>query len=237
LTENVVLNTEEFVMSISTGAQLQRGVIVEFDFAVLPGHRLLLDVCGSRFAQEGVTLDASRMVRLMVGKSFSAGLNALCNRQQKTVDVPAVVADCQEKFAAALKDNMTAVPPGFMAFVQALLAKGIKVVLISRLDAETLKALFPDQDKLVAQHEAANSFGFCSWDDWRRAARKNDLHERLCVAVAGCGCSVKGALAAGMGVFVKTNPLTEYQDVGGSDCVVETFSAGLVDDVVRILRA
>lgn len=223
-------------MSISTGAQLQRGVIVEFDFAVLPGHRLLSDVCGARLAQDGVAFDASQMVRLMVGKSFSTGLNALCNRQQKTIDVPAVIADCQEKFASALKDSLSAIPAGFVEFVQALASKGMKIVLISRADPDAVRALFPAIDKLVVQHETTNGFGFCNWDGWRRAARKNDLHERLCVAVAGCGCSVKGALSAGMGVFVKTNPMTDYQDVSGSDCIVETFAAGLADDVVRILR-
>lgn len=223
-------------MSNSTGAQLQRGVIVEFDFAVLSGHRLLLDACRDRLAKEGVALDAGQMARFLVGKSFSAGLNALGNRQQKTIDVPAVIADCNEKYASALKDQLSSVPAGFVEFVQALLAKGLKVVLISRADVEAVRALFPAADKLVVQHDTANSFGFCSWDGWRRAARKNDLHERLCVAVAGSGSSVKGALSSGMGVFVKTNPLTEYQDVGGCDRVVETFAAGVADDVVRLLR-
>ena len=66
-------------MTNSTGAHLQRGVIVEFDFAVLPGHRLLLDICSARLAKEGVKLDATLMARFMGGKSFSSGLNALCN--------------------------------------------------------------------------------------------------------------------------------------------------------------
>lgn len=225
-------------MSNSTAAQLQRGVIVEFDFAVLPGHAFLKDICGVRLEKEGVKLDAKLMARHMGGKSFSSGLNAIGNKLQKTLDVPAVIADCNGQFAEALKGALSKVPAGFMAFVKALLAKEIKVVIVSRADSEAVRAVFAEiqTDKLVVMHDQANSFGFCSWDGWRRAARKNDLHERLCVAVAGCGFSVKGALTAGMGVLVRDNPVTEYQDVSGCDLKIGEFTAGLVDDVTRILR-
>ena len=225
-------------MSNSTAAQLQRGVIVEFDFAVLPGHAFLKDICSVRLEKEGLKPDAKLMARYMGGKSFSSGLNAMCNKLQKTLDVPAVIAECNGQFAEALKGALPKVPAGFIAFVKALLAKEIKVVIVSRADSEAVRAAFADvqSDKLVVMHDLANSFGFCSWDGWRRAARKNDLHERLCVAVAGCGFSVKGALTSGMGVLVKDNAVTEYQDISGCDLKISEFSAGLVDDVTRILR-
>lgn len=225
-------------MTISTGAQLQRGVIVEFDFAVLSGHRFLLDIYGARLAKDGVALDATLMARFMGGKSFSSGLNALCNRQQKTVDVPAVIAECNEQFGAAVTDSLSKVPAGFQDFVKALLAKGLKVVLTTRGDMEAVKAAFSGvaTEKLLVVHDASGGFGFQSWDGWRRAARKGDLHERLCVGVAASGYSVKGALTSGLGVMVRVNPLTEHQDVSGSDCSFSEFSAALADDVIRILR-
>jgi beta-phosphoglucomutase-like phosphatase (HAD superfamily) len=225
-------------MSNTAAAQLQRGVIVEFDFAVLSGHAFLLDICSARLAKEGVKLDATLMARSMGGKSFSSGLNALCNKQQKTIDVPAVIADCQEQYAEALKGALSKVPAGFVDFVKALLAKGLKVVVVSRADSEAVKAVFGEglSEKLIITHDVSNGFGFCSWDGWRRAARKCDLHERLCVAVAGSGYSVKGALTSGLGVMVKVNPVTEYQDVSGSDMQVAEFSAALAEDVMRILH-
>jgi len=225
-------------MSNSSGAQLLRGVIVEFDFAVLPGHRLLLDTCSARLSKEGVSLDQTLMARCMTGKSFSAGLNALCNKQQKTLDVPTVIAECNGLFAAALTSALPQVPAGFVAFVSALLSKGLKVVLVSRVESEAVLALFQTvaTDKLVVSHETPNSFGFCSWDGWRRTCRKSELHEQLCVAVAGSGVSVKGALTAGLNVMVKENPITEYQDVGGADVRIGDYSAALADEVVRIVR-
>jgi len=225
-------------MSLTTGAQLQRGVIVEFDFAVLSGHQALLDISGALLAKENIAFDAMVMARYLAGKSFSAGLNALCNRQQKTLDVPAVIASCNEQFAEALKGQLDKIPAGFTAFVGALLKKDVKVVLVTRVDVEAVKGAFADvaTDKFVVLHEASSGFGFLGWDAWRRAARKCDLHDRLCVAVAGSGFSVKGALTAGMGVMVKTSPLCDYQDMGGSDTQIGEYSAALAEDVQRILR-
>ena len=225
-------------MSTSTGAQLQRGVIVEFDFAVLSGHKFLLDIYSARLAKEEVKLDAMLMARCMGGKSFSSGINTLCNRQQKTIDVPAVIAECNEQFAAAVTGALSTVPAGFVEFVKAMLAKGLKVVIATRGDIEAVKAVFAGvaTEKLVVVHDASGGFGFLSWDGWRRAARKGDLHERLCVAVAASGYSVKGALTSGLGIMVKVNPLTEHQDLSGTDCAISEFSAGLADDVIRILH-
>ena len=225
-------------MSSKSGAQLQRGVIVEFDFAVLSGHQTMLDICSARLEQEGVALDAVRMARRMNGKSFSSGLNNLCNRQEKTVDVPAVIADCNEQFAVALQKQVSKVSEGFKAFVGALVAKGINVVLVTRMPEEALQPLLEGQPegKVLVTTESSSSFCFTNWDGWRRAARKNELHERLCVAVAGSGFSVKGALNSGLGVLAKRSPLVEYQDFSGSDVEIDAFGAGLADDVVRILR-
>ncbi len=225
-------------MSISTSAQLQRGVIVEFDFAVLSGHQFLLDVYSARLAKEDVKLNATLMARCTGGRSFSSGINTLCNRQQKTVDVPAVIAECNEQFAEAVTKALSKVPAGFVDFVGALLAKGLKVVLVTRGDVDAVKAVFASvaTDKLVVLHDASGGFGFLSWDGWRRAARKSDLHERLCVGIAGSGFSVKGALTSGLGVMVKVSPLTEYQDISGNDGAIGEFSAGLAADVTRILH-
>ncbi len=177
-----------------------------------------MDICRERLAKEGVVLDETLMARLM--------------------DVPSVIADCYGAFDEGLKGSMGGVPAGFIAFVKALVAKDIKVVVVSRTDSEAVKAAYSgiESERLVVMHDVSNGFGFCSWDGWRRAARKNDLYERLCVAVAGSGHSVKGALVAGMGVMVKTNPLVEYQDVSGCDVSIGEFSAALTEDVTRILR-
>jgi hypothetical protein len=225
-------------MGSSQAARLQRGVLVEFDFAVLDGHSLLLEACQTRLEQEGIKLDAQGAARTMGGRSFSSGLNALASRKRKTLDVPTVMAECDAAFTEKLAGKLSTVPAGFQAFVKALLAKKIKVVLITRLESEAVSSALADvqNEKFAVLHDMPNGFGFTTWEGWRRAARKNGLHERLCMAVAGSGFSVKGALRNGMGVIAKPNPLTEYQDFSGSDVFVSEYAAGLADDAVRILR-
>ena len=225
-------------MSDSTAASLQRGVIVEFDFAVLPGHRLLLDVCRTRLARDGIKLDERLMARMMNGKSFSSALNVLSKIVNKTIETSDVTSECYPLFEEALKNEAPKIPAGFAAFVKALHAKGLKVVIVTRADAETVRQALSDLsgDGLAVAHDTASGFGFYSFDAWRRAVRNHGLLERLCVAVVGSGYSAKAAIVASMGVMARPNPLTEHQDFGGCDAVLDGFSAAAAEDVSRILQ-
>lgn len=215
----------------------QRGMIVEFDFAVLPGHPLLLDVSTEQFAKAGLTVDATLMARYMGGKSFSNGLHALAAKQKKTIAALAIIEATNAAFSTALTASLKEIPSDFVPFVESILAKGVKVVIISRADIEAVKALFPTpSENLIFQTDTSSGFGFLGWDVWRRAARKNNLRERLCVAIVGSGFSVKGALTSSMGALFKENPLTAYQDFSGGDVSIQNFDAELVNDIVAMLR-
>ena len=199
----------------------------------------MLEACKAPFADVGLKVDAMLMAHHMYGKSFARALNALAASQGKTVDVPAIIPACNAAFSAALTDALaTGVPAGFVSFVEAVLAKGVKVIIISRAKAEAVKALFPNAEEgsLVVQTDTSSGFGFLGWDVWRRAARKNDLRERLCVAVTGSGFSVKGVLTSSMGALFRENPLVAYQDFSGGDVAIQKYDASLAKDVARILR-
>ena len=225
-------------MSDSTEKHIPRGMIVEFDFTVLPGHQLLLDVCKAPFAAAGLEVDATLMARYMFGKTFAHAVGALAESQQKTVEsVPALIAACNAAFAAALTDALADVPEAFMKFAKAVLAKGVKVVIVSRANADAVRARFAALgDRLVVQTDTSSGFGFLGWDVWRRAARKNGLRDRLCVAITGSGSSVKGVLTSSMGAFYRENPLVAYQDFTGADGAITAFSEALAQDVAHVLR-
>ncbi|MCL2104953.1 MAG: hypothetical protein FWH21_07880 [Kiritimatiellaeota bacterium] len=224
-------------MSDSIEKRVQRGMIVEFDYAVLPGHQLLLDVYKAQFAEVGLNVDATLMARHMLGKPFAHAVTALMTHQGKEVDAQAIVALCTPAFSAALTDALADVPAEFKTFVDAVLEKDVKVILISRANADAVRAMFPNVEKgLAIQTDTSSGFGFLGWDVWRRTARKNDLRERLCVAITGSGFSIKGVLTSSMGVMFKENPLVAYQDFGGADVAIEKFDVALVKEVARILR-
>lgn len=225
-------------MSDSTAASLQRGVIVEFDFAVLPGHKLMLDICQTRLAQDGITLDEQLMARMMNGKSFSSALNVLSKIVKKPIETSEITSECYPLFEEVLKKETAKIPSGFTAFIKALHAKNLKTVILTRADPEVVQEALTDLkgDNLVVSRDTASGFGFYSWDAWSRAARDHDLIERLCVAVVGSGYSVKAAMISGMGIIAKPNPLTEHQDFGGCDAVIDKLSASVADEVFRILH-
>ena len=225
-------------MSDSIEKRVQRGMIVELDYAVLPGHQLLLDVCKEHFAASGLEIDATLMARYMFGKSFTRALNSLATQQQKTVEDPAaLIAACNAALSTALTNALPKIPADFLTFVKAVLAKNVKVIIVTRADADAVRELFPDAgEKMVIQTDTSSGFGFLGWDVWRRAARKNELRERLCVAVTGSGFSVKGVLTSSMGALFKNNPLVAYQDFSGGDVEIKTFDNSVVDSVARILR-
>ncbi|MDD2598879.1 MAG: hypothetical protein PHO37_06620 [Kiritimatiellae bacterium] len=220
-------------------ARLQRGLLVEFDFAVMPGHQIMLDVCKEKLTKGGLKIDDVLMARYMFGRSFVAGLSALCRAQKlPTIDATDKVSLCNAEFAARITANLAKVPAGFKDFIKAAAAKDIRVVLFSVADSEAVKAVFPDmpENLFAVSDDLTSSFGFTSWEGWRRFARKNSLHERLCVSVCGSGLSVKGSLTSGVSPIVKDNPIVAYQDISGHNRQIESFDAGLVDDVLRLLH-
>jgi len=225
-------------MSDSTAASLQRGVIVEFDFAVLPGHKLMLDICRTRLAQDSIKLDEQLMARIMNGKSFSSALNVLSKIVKKPVETSEVTSECYPLFEEALTKETAKIPAGFTAFVKAVQARNLKVVLVTRADPEAVKTALADLqgNNLAVSRDTASGFGFYSWDAWRRASRDHDMLERLCVAVVGSGHSAKSAIISGMGVIAKPNPLTENQDFGGCDAMIDNLSASVANEVCRILQ-
>lgn len=215
------------------------GALIEVDYAVLHGHALLNTVCAKQLEASGVKLDQLARAHYMDGKSMSSGLSALAASQGKTIDAAALGAACNaamaEALAATLKKGLAA---GFVDFVKGLVAKDVKVVLISRVDTATLRSALPEAlaDKVCFHQDTSSSFGFLGWESWRRIIRKNGLHERECIAIAGSGYSVKGALTSGLYVFGCPTPETDYQDFSGADEEITEFSTALATKAAALIH-
>ncbi len=220
-------------------SRLQRGLLVEFDFAVMPGHKIMLDVCSEQLSKAGLKVDQLRMARSMLGRSFVSALNTLCRVQNvRSEEVSEMVANCNKAFAERIGQASDKLPDGFMEFLREAADQGLKSVLFTKSDVDALQSKFSDlpENKVCVTEDLTSSFCFTSWEGWRRFARKNTLHERLCVGVAGSGLSVKGALTSGLGVLVKTNDIVDYQDISGADRQIAGFNVELIQDVRRLLH-
>ena len=226
-------------MAEETKTKLPRAVIVEFDFTAIDGSQLLFDVARKHLAECDIELNPKLEAMHLVNGNCQGAIRELFEALGKSGDSAKTAHELMDAFRAALTEKaVQAVTPEFKAFVKALSARGLKTVIATRADLETLKPALADFDAnlVTAYSEPSQTYGNCKWDAWRRAIRANDLHEMLTVAITGSGYGVRSALVAGMPVIAIVHDHVAYQDFGGADVVTDSFSAKLADDVLRMLH-
>ena len=147
--------------------------------------------------------------------------------------------DLAAAFETALNEAVPkAVTASFKNFVSALASKGVKVVIATRADVETVQPAFAGilGENVVLYHESSATYGSVKWDAWRRACAMNKLRNFSTIAITGSGLGVKSALVAGMGSVAVVNPHVAYQDFGGADEVVRELNSAAAKTVLEILR-
>lgn len=219
--------------------KLPRGVVVEFDFTALDGADILFKVAKKHLEGCGIDLTVKLEAMHLVNGNCQGALDELFTALGKRHDPAKAAREIMDAFQAELsRSAAAAVTPGFKAFVNALTAKGLHVIVSTRADLESFKPALADLDQnlVTAYSEPSRTYGNCKWDAWRRCIRANDLHELLTVAITGSGYGVKSALVAGMSVIAMIHDHVAYQDFGGADYVAEEFNAALADEVLRMLH-
>lgn len=220
---------------------VKKGVIVEFDFAAMDGASLLFEVTKKFLAGlDKIPFDERIEAQHLAGGNYQGGL-AEYFAVVKTKKLAAKAAkDLAAAFGAALNEAVPkSITPAFRKFVQAIAAKGVKVVVSTRADVETVRPAFADLlgENVVLFQETSATYGSVKWDAWRRACAMNKLRNFSTIAVTGSGFGVKSALVAGMGSVAVTSPHVAYQDFGGADEVVKELNAAAAKTILEILRA
>lgn len=218
---------------------IQRGVVVEFDFAVIDGAQVLFETARKVLAPEGVDLTVKLEALHLAGGNYHGGMAELFRALGHSGDAGQVSRTLAEAFAAELTARAAAaVTPGFKAFVNALVAKGLKVVIATRADIEVLRPACSgfDKDNVVLYAEPSMTYGNCKWDAWSRACSTNGLMSLLTVGVTGSGYGVKAALVSGMSAIAVIHDHVAYQDFGGADVTVDKLDAKVSDEVFRMLH-
>ena len=220
---------------------VKKGVIVEFDFAAMDGANLLFDVTKKFLAGlDNIPFDERIEAQHLAGGNYQGGL-AEYFAVVKTKKLAAKAAkDLSAAFVSALNEAVPkSVTPAFRKFVQTIAAKGVKIVISTRADFETVRPAFAGLlgDDVVLFQETSSTYGSVKWDAWRRACAMNKLRNFSTIAVTGSGFGVKSALVAGMGSVAVTSPHVAYQDFGGADEVVSELNAAAAKTILEILRA
>ena len=220
---------------------VKKGVIVEFDFAAMDGANLLFDVTKKFLAGlDNIPFDERIEAQHLAGGNYQGGL-AEYFAVVKTKKLAAKAAkDLSAAFVSALNEAVPkSITPAFRKFVQTIAAKGVKVVICTRADVETVRPAFASllSDDVVLFQETSSTYGSVKWDAWRRACAMNKLRNFSTIAVTGSGFGVKSALVAGMGSVAVTSPHVAYQDFGGADEVVSELNSAAAKAILEILRA
>ena len=144
-----------------------RGVVVEFDFTAIDGGQLLFDTAKKILAAKGVDLTIKLEALHLAGGNYQGGLAELFRTLDKKCDAAATARDLHDAFGKALTERaVAAVTPGFKAFVSALVERGVKVVIATRSNLDTLRPAFEgfDPEKVVLYAEPSMTYGNGKWD-------------------------------------------------------------------------
>ena len=213
-----------------------KGVIVEFDFAVLNGADVLFETASEILKEQGIKLDSRLEAMHLAGGNYQGALAELFGKVGCKADPAAVARALNAEFNGRVAANTpSAVSQAFKNFVKTLVENKVKVVVATRGDASALAEAIGD-GQVTVHSETSSTYGSCKWDAWKRACRTNGLHEMLTAAVAGSGFGVRAALVAGMSALGVTNPRVEWQDFGGADDVVSTLDKKAADIVLKMLK-
>ena len=217
-------------------AKIGKGVVVEFDFAVLNGAEILFETASSILKGYGIALDSRLEALHLAGGNYQGALAELFAKVESSAEPAAVARELHAAFNAEVAaKSAAAVTPAFKNFIAALQEKGVKVVVATRGDAAALAEAIGNP-QVVVHAETSTTYGSCKWDAWKRACRLNGLHEMLTTAVTGSGFGVRAALVAGMSALGVSNKRVEWQDFGGADDVVDSIDAKAAGIVLKMLK-
>lgn len=217
-----------------------KGVIVEFDFAAMKGAQLLFDTTKSFLKElDGIPFDDRIEARYMAGGNYQGALAEYFPTVKTKKTAAKAAKDLSDAFEAALNAAVPkSISASFRNFVKILSENGVKVVIATRADDETVRPAFENLlgDNVVLQQEESSTYGSVKWDVWRRACAANGIHHRCAVAVTGSGFGVKSALYAGVASLAVVNDRTAWQDFSGADATVSDLNAEAARTVLKILR-
>lgn len=218
----------------------RKGVVVEFDFAVVEGAELLYATAEALMKENDIPFSRRAEAEHLYGGNYQGGLSEYFAVVKTKKTAAKAAKDLAEMFKAAVEKALpSAVTAEFKAFVKALADKGLKVVIATRADPDKAAAAFGDLlgDNVTVYQETSQCYGCVKWDAWRRACAHNRLHNYLAVAVTGSGFGVKSALLAGMASVAVIRDHVSYQDFGGADEAVAKLDESVAGTILRMLKA
>ena len=218
----------------------ERGVVIEFDFAVADGAEVLFETAkGFMKKLDGIKLDAIQEARFLSGRTYLEGFTQLF-ASVKTKKTPQKAArEFPPVFAKAMSEAApAAMGAAFKNFLKALAERNVKAVILSRVPEDVLRPLFgflPD-GAVSFWRETSDLYGAPQWDSWRRASRSAGLGSASVLALTGSGVGVKAALRTGIGSVAVQRERTAWQGFVGANDVLPELSGKTAKRILELLH-
>ena len=205
-----------------------RGVVVEFDFAVMDGAGLLFKTA-KKFLNDldKIALDDALEARYLAGRTYLDGLTRLFASVRTKKTAQKAARDLASAFNTAVTEAVPeAITAQFRNFIKTLTDADLAVAIATRADIEAVRPAFEPLlgDRVILYHEESEAYGFATWEGWRRACMAMEMKHATVRAVSGSGFGVKSALVAGMRSVAVINDRVAWQDFGGAGEVLEELS-------------
>lgn len=222
----------------SSREQPFKSVLVDLDFALLPGVQAAYDAAAETFAALELAFDEIRFARVFGTKSLNRGCNALATLEKARIDAAqsaqAIAAGLAERLQNSAADARTST----LEALNALNANDLAICFLTRLPEDTARALLSQigfdasaASLVVAQSDRLVGYGA---DIWKRAVQTLNWNPNRCAALVAGGVSTKGALAASMRVVALREPLTDGQDFSGADYIFDPpYDAQTLGEALR----
>ena len=205
-----------------------RGVVVEFDFAVMDGAGLLFKTAKKFLSDlDKIALDDALEARYLAGRTYLDGLARLFASVRTKKTAQKAARDLAAAFNTAVTEAVSAaITVQFRNFIKTLTDAGVTVAIATRADVEAVKPAFEPVlgERVILYHEESEAYGFATWESWRRACIALEMKHAMVRAVSGSGFGVKAALVAGLRSVAVINDRVAWQDFGGASEVLDELS-------------
>lgn len=215
------------------------GLVMEMEFMLFAGRRLLFEAYGSVLKTHGLALDQMLFTRYCQKRKIEKNLKTLLSGLGKKGLAEAELAEkIKERFQAALLAPANAPAPQVLELLQKAAERQIKIGLLSFLPDDPARqllarlALNPPAGLQIMCKEADN---LPTPDAWLALLKTMARPARSVIALVDGAQACKSALTVGMRCVVLPDGFTAWQDYSGADRVLENISELKLDELVAML--
>ncbi len=219
-----------------------RAILVELENISANGREVVYEALDSVLTAKGIKISLAMFSRYCVGMHLREALPRLLAIAGKTrLSKEKLFTEAWEKITASFEQDSLQPAPVFKRLSRLAAQKNISLGALALLDLEKARQLaarvgFPDTGSNLVSCMAEQRI--CPGADaWLKVAKGVSVLPALCVVIASCATSCKGALSAGMRCVAIPDEYTSFQDFSGADYVASAFDDSAIDRAFALVES